>query len=139
MCVCECYVCEMERGECIVHSMWSEGERQVSVSLEPRLSVPDSVSQLWRNFLQSCETESGTESLGSRLGQCMRSMQVWGHVYTTVCGYMYMVCVCALCVCGMCIYVCVCVGRGGGSMALGVSLPSLLTMLKYRAAPSAGL
>ena len=32
------------------------------LSLEPRLSVPDSVSQL-----QSCETESGTESLGSRL------------------------------------------------------------------------
>ena len=34
-------------------------------SLEPRLSVPDFVSQLW--FLQSCETKSGMESLGSRL------------------------------------------------------------------------
>ena len=35
----------------------------MTVSLEPRLSVPDFVSQL-----RSCETKSGTESLGSRLG-----------------------------------------------------------------------
>ena len=35
-------------------------------SLEPRFSVPDFVSQLWRK-IQSCETKSGTESLGSRL------------------------------------------------------------------------
>ena len=32
-------------------------------SLEPRLSVPDFVS----HFCASCETKSGTESLGSRL------------------------------------------------------------------------
>ena len=39
-------------------------------SLEPRLSVPDFVSQLWNPiFLRSCETKSGTESLGSRLHQ----------------------------------------------------------------------
>ena len=33
------------------------------------LSVPDFVSQLWRkiDFLQSYETKSGTESMGSRL------------------------------------------------------------------------
>ena len=37
------------------------GER---VSLEPRVSVPDFVSQLWRKM---CETKSGTESL--RLGR----------------------------------------------------------------------
>ena len=37
-------------------------------SLEPRLSVPDFVSQLWRCLKNSaCETKSGTESLGSRL------------------------------------------------------------------------
>ena len=38
-------------------------------SLKPRLSVLDFVSQLWRktDFLQSCKTKSGTESLGSRL------------------------------------------------------------------------
>ena len=36
----------------------------VQLSLEPRLSVLDFVSQLWRI---SCETKSGTESLGSRL------------------------------------------------------------------------
>ena len=54
---------------------------QVAVSLVPRLSVPDFVSQLWRYFskaarqnplavqifLQSCKTKSGTESLGMRL------------------------------------------------------------------------
>ena len=34
------------------------------VSLEPRLSVPDFASQLWRKM---CETKSGTESLGLRL------------------------------------------------------------------------
>ena len=38
--------------------------RQCS-SLEPRLSIPDFVSQLWRKI--GCETKSGTESLGSRL------------------------------------------------------------------------
>ena len=49
------------------------------ISLEPRLSIPDFVSQLFSQatgfpfrfclaaFLQSCETKSGTESLGSRL------------------------------------------------------------------------
>ena len=31
--------------------------------LEPRLSVPDFVSQLWTK-IQSCEAKSGTESLG---------------------------------------------------------------------------
>ena len=36
-------------------------------SLEPRLSVLDFVSQLWRKTGKSCETKSGTESLGSRL------------------------------------------------------------------------
>ena len=34
-------------------------------SLEPRLSIPDFVSQ--PIFLQSCETKSGMESLGLRL------------------------------------------------------------------------
>ena len=34
-------------------------------SLEPRLSVPDFVSQLWRKI----ETKSRMESLGSRLGE----------------------------------------------------------------------
>ena len=41
------------------------GLQQVGGSFEPRLSVPGFVSQLWRN----CETKSGTESLGSRLGR----------------------------------------------------------------------
>ena len=35
-------------------------------SLKPRLSVPDFVSQLCLIFLQSCETKSGTKSLGLR-------------------------------------------------------------------------
>ena len=38
--------------------------RQCS-SLEPRLSIPDFVSQLWRKI--GCKTKSGTESLGLRL------------------------------------------------------------------------
>ena len=38
-------------------------------SLEPRLSVPDFVSQLWRK-VGSSETKSGTENLGSRLEIC---------------------------------------------------------------------
>ena len=47
-------------------------KRRYLPRIEPRLSVPDFVSQLWRKigglgFLQSCETKSGTESLGSRL------------------------------------------------------------------------
>ena len=37
-------------------------------SLEPRLSIPDFVVQLWRtDLLQSCETKSRMENLGSRL------------------------------------------------------------------------
>ena len=40
-------------------------------SLEPRLSVPDFVSQLI--ILQNCETKSGMESLGSRLEHCLIS------------------------------------------------------------------
>ena len=43
--------------------------RQTS-SLEPRLSVPNFVSPI---FLQSCETKSGTESLGSRLANKSRA------------------------------------------------------------------
>ena len=35
-----------------------------SSSLEPRLSVPDFVSQLWRKISKQCETKSGTEKLG---------------------------------------------------------------------------
>ena len=49
-------------------------QSQVFTSLVPRLSVPDFVSQL-SIFLQSCETKSGTESLGTRLGfypQCLQ-------------------------------------------------------------------
>ena len=42
----------------------TEQGRHFSISLEPRLSIPDFVSQLWS---WSCETKSGTESLGSRL------------------------------------------------------------------------
>ena len=44
-------------------------------SLEPRLSVPDFVSQLFPVFLQSCETKSRTESLGSRLAHS--GMRIW--------------------------------------------------------------
>ena len=46
---------------------WSPGYRveRLRDSLEPRLSVPDFVSI----FLQSCETKSGTESLGLRLAK----------------------------------------------------------------------
>ena len=40
-------------------------DRVLLSSLEPRLSVPDFVSQLWRKV--SCETKSGTETLGLRL------------------------------------------------------------------------
>jgi len=39
----------------------------IGISLKPGLSVPDFVLQL-PIFLQSCETKSGMESLGSRLG-----------------------------------------------------------------------
>ena len=42
-----------------------------TASLEPRLSVPDFVSQ--PIFLQNCETKSGMESLGSRLEHCLIS------------------------------------------------------------------
>ena len=37
------------------------GNGKLASSLKPRLSMPDFVTQLW-----SCETKSGTESLGSR-------------------------------------------------------------------------
>ena len=47
-------------------------------SLEPRLSVLDFVSQLWRKiFLQSCETKSGMESLGSRLEERFTGQMVY--------------------------------------------------------------
>ena len=48
-------------------SSWSPCSSQLS--LEPRLSVPDFVHSFGEksDFLQSCETKSETESLGSRL------------------------------------------------------------------------
>ena len=45
--------------------------RQNTASLEPRLSIPDFVSQ--PIFFQSYETKSGMESLGSRLEHCFIS------------------------------------------------------------------
>ena len=49
------------------HGLSGSLKRGVGISLEPRLSVPDFVSQFW-----SCETKSGTESLGLKLG---------GHIF----------------------------------------------------------
>ena len=49
---------------CVILRVIRAGVRWVWLSLKPRFSVPDFVSQLWRKI---GETKSGTESLGWRL------------------------------------------------------------------------